>query len=531
MKKTPFDKLDNNLFRNSPKFDINELYEKVIAELGLQQSKRDQLITIYLAAFAFIIPPLLSADSPNWIINGSIFIGLGVIGFLFSLIITRYRIYKEAYWLCCRTITVMMDVDEDKWSKENIQQIFYHCMLKKCKKFIKENGKFNKQKFFWNNLFSSETLYFIVHCLIADAVFGFGVGLLLPLETKFQVLFGIISAILLLLIELFLYYKELAGVYKACHANNDEKDKYFTKTYSNAWFLHFFVSLKDDKTVITDPANFTKAKDYLICVDSDGCAMDTMDIKHIRCFGPCMIKEWALEEYEDILLKNWNNVNLYTMTRGINRFKGLAIALSEVDELYQKIDGVKEFADWVKNASELSNAALEKEIKTRENNEFFKKALSWSKAVNESIKALPESEVKPFNNVKEALKLAHEKADIAIVSSANLEAVLEEWERFSLLEHTDIVLSQNVGSKAFCISELLKKGYDKTCVLMCGDAPGDMEAANKNDVFFYPILVKKEADSWQEFMDIGLENLISNKFGGEYANKKTNQFLNNLGGK
>ena len=31
---------------------------------------------------------------------------------------------------------------------------------------------------------------------------------------------------------------------------------------------------------------YTKQKDFLICVDSDGCAMDTMDIKHFRCFGP-----------------------------------------------------------------------------------------------------------------------------------------------------------------------------------------------------------------------------------------------------
>ena len=29
---------------------------------------------------------------------------------------------------------------------------------------------------------------------------------------------------------------------------------------------------------------YQKKKDYLICVDSDGCAMDTMDIKHILCF-------------------------------------------------------------------------------------------------------------------------------------------------------------------------------------------------------------------------------------------------------
>ena len=41
---------------------------------------------------------------------------------------------------------------------------------------------------------------------------------------------------------------------------------------------------------------FKKDKDYLICVDSDGCAMDTMDIKHFNCFGPCMVAEWGLEQ-------------------------------------------------------------------------------------------------------------------------------------------------------------------------------------------------------------------------------------------
>jgi len=27
---------------------------------------------------------------------------------------------------------------------------------------------------------------------------------------------------------------------------------------------------------------FVKKKEYLLCVDSDGCAMDTMDIKHFK---------------------------------------------------------------------------------------------------------------------------------------------------------------------------------------------------------------------------------------------------------
>ena len=35
---------------------------------------------------------------------------------------------------------------------------------------------------------------------------------------------------------------------------------------------------------------FQKTKDFLICVDSDGCAMDTMGIKHTEAFGPEAVK-------------------------------------------------------------------------------------------------------------------------------------------------------------------------------------------------------------------------------------------------
>ena len=41
---------------------------------------------------------------------------------------------------------------------------------------------------------------------------------------------------------------------------------------------------------------FKKKKDFLVCVDSDGCAMDTMDVKHKECFGPCLVREWKLEK-------------------------------------------------------------------------------------------------------------------------------------------------------------------------------------------------------------------------------------------
>ena len=274
-------------------------------------------------------------------------------------------------------------------------------------------------------------------------------------------------------------------------------------------------------------AEYKKKKEYLICVDSDGCAMDTMDIKHFRCFGPCMVEEWSLFEWENEILHRWNEINLYTMTRGINRFKGLAIALREINDTYQKIEEIEVLEKWVAESKELSNGAIER-ILVENGSIILEKALAWSKSVNEKINALPFEMKKPYEGVKEALAFAHEYADIAIVSSANLEAVLEEWELYGLLDYVDIVMSQNVGSKAFCISEMLKKGYEKEHVMMTGDAPGDYDAAVKNGILYYPILVRNEKGSWKEFCTKAVLKLYEGTYVGEYQSEKIIQFLDNL---
>lgn len=273
--------------------------------------------------------------------------------------------------------------------------------------------------------------------------------------------------------------------------------------------------------------NYEKKKEFLICVDSDGCAMDTMDIKHIRCFGPCMVEEWGLGQWKEPILERWNEINLYTMTRGINRFKGLAKMLGEVHETYMEIEDLPALEKWVEESSELSNQALADAIREKES-VALKKALSWSVKVNEKINDLPFDVKKPFAGVKEALAAAHEKADIAIVSSANLQAVEEEWELYGLLKHVDILLAQDTGSKAFCIGELVKKGYNVRNVLMTGDAPGDYEAASKNGVFFYPILVRHENESWEEFRNEGALRLFDGSYEGAYQEKKIAEFMDNL---
>lgn len=271
---------------------------------------------------------------------------------------------------------------------------------------------------------------------------------------------------------------------------------------------------------------FEKKRDMIVCIDSDGCAMDTMNIKHIRCFGPCMVDEWNLGQWNGKILERWNEINLFSKTRGINRFKGLALMLSEVNEKYCQIDGINALNEWANEAPELSNAALEKMIPK---GEIFSKALSWSKAVNRSIEELPQDEIKPFDGVIETLKKIHKTCDIAVVSSANPEAVKVEWERFGLLDHVDLICSQDVGSKSFCIGEIIKKGYKLEHILMCGDAPGDELAAKENGVLFYPILVGMESESWTELREDALTFFLEGTYDGEYQDNVRRRFNDTLG--
>lgn len=273
--------------------------------------------------------------------------------------------------------------------------------------------------------------------------------------------------------------------------------------------------------------NFKKKKEFLICIDSDGCAMDTMDIKHKKCFGPCIVDTWQLDEFKEAILKRWDDINLYTMTRGINRFKGLLMMLEEINEQMRTIEGLNEYKDWVESTTELSNKSLEKMLESKDGI-CLRKALLWSNDVNEKITQLDDSEKLPFEGVLEGLKAVHEVADVAIVSSANYQAIIDEWEHYNLLEHTDIVLSQDVGTKAYCISELLKCGYKKDHVIMVGDAPGDYDAAKKNEVLYYPIIVRHEKNSWDKLKNESLGRFVDNNYKGDYEETLIKEFLDNL---
>ena len=271
------------------------------------------------------------------------------------------------------------------------------------------------------------------------------------------------------------------------------------------------------------------SKNFLICVDSDGCVMDGMTIKHIKCFYPCIAEIWELPEKSDLYLNMWNKTNLFSIKRGINRFKGLEIFLRQLkDEKVINYD-IKALTNWVKNTETLSNHSLEEEI-SKTSDKCLKKALKWSERVNEEIENMPKGSVVPFDWTKRALSDASIKADIAIVSSANKEAVISEWTKHGLIQYTKFTMTQEEGTKTECIKKLIKTGYFKENVLMIGDATSDELAARNNEVLFYPIIAGKEELSWEEFVEKILAAFFDGKYKEKYMNRCIEEFYENLEG-
>ena len=265
---------------------------------------------------------------------------------------------------------------------------------------------------------------------------------------------------------------------------------------------------------------FTKNHKYLICIDSDGTVMDTMTIKHNRCFGPCMLEVFGVTNHVEEILDHWNNTNLYTLTRGINRFQGLEEILKFIDSTYDiKFAGVELFYNWVDTTPKFSVELLKEEINKYPDNIVLKKALEWSNLVNERITKLPPS--MEFDNVRETLITLSKFADLLCVSSANKQAVEEEWVRRDLKKYFKFIACQDVGSKSTIIHEALKLGYSKNDVIMLGDALGDLKAAKDNDVYFYPIIPSKEKDSWKTLND-EVSSLIEN---GRYDSSLEKVFI------
>ena len=243
----------------------------------------------------------------------------------------------------------------------------------------------------------------------------------------------------------------------------------------------------------------TMSNKKIVCIDSDGTALDTMNVKHIRCFGPCFVKGWGLDAHRQEVLARWNGINLYEKTRGKNRFITLYLILNELNGKLLQED-LSSLKGWLESGKELSNASLQREI-AETGAPLLKKALAWSEDVNREIAKLTDDDKKPFDGAEAFLRSAQNRADIAVVSSAGGEALRQEWSSCGLDKYVNFLFSQEDGTKAQCLRLLTQKGYAPENILMVGDSFPDIQAAEECGVWFYPILAGKEKQSWENLKE------------------------------
>jgi phosphoglycolate phosphatase-like HAD superfamily hydrolase len=282
---------------------------------------------------------------------------------------------------------------------------------------------------------------------------------------------------------------------------------------------------------MSDPAqalrDFKPTKEFFIGIDSDGCIFDSMEIKHKECFAPMFIKHFDLQAVSKYAREVWEFVNLYSKTRGANRFPALSRSLNLLRERPQviarkvQVPGTGPLDEWVQRETKLGNATLAAEVKG--GNEGLAQVKVWSEAVNAAVEDIVKG-VPPFPLVCECLEKINRKADSMCISQTPAEALKREWAEHCIDNFVKMIAGQEMGTKSEHIKYAAAGKYPSNKILMIGDAPGDYKAAKSNSALFYPITPGREEISWRRLHEESLDRFFSGTYAGAYEAELVKEF-------
>jgi phosphoglycolate phosphatase-like HAD superfamily hydrolase len=274
---------------------------------------------------------------------------------------------------------------------------------------------------------------------------------------------------------------------------------------------------------MSDPAqalrDFKPAKEFFIGIDSDGCIFDSMEIKHKECFTPMFVKHFHLQAVSKYARECWDFVNLYSKTRGANRFPALVRALNLLRERPQvqarkvKVAETQALEEWIARETKLGNATLAAEV--ARGNKALEEVKVWSDAVNEAVADIVHG-VPPFPLVRESLERVDQFADAMCISQTPADALKREWAEHGIDHFVKMIAGQEMGTKTEHLQFAAKGKYAPTNILMIGDAPGDYNAARKNGALFFPINPGNEEKSWERLCGEALDRFFKGTYAGEY---------------
>jgi len=265
---------------------------------------------------------------------------------------------------------------------------------------------------------------------------------------------------------------------------------------------------------------------FLVGIDSDGCAFDTMEVKHKECFIPNTINSYDLQGVSKYAREAAEFVNLYSKSRGINRFPALVETLEwlakrpEVKARGVEIKIPAGLVQWIKSETKLANPALSAVVE-KTGDPDLKQALAWSKAVNDTVERFVRN-VPPFPFVRESLEKLADKADMLVISATPNDALKREWEEHDIAKYVAAICGQETGTKKETLAAA--KQYAAGAALMIGDAPGDYQAAQANHTLFFPINPGAEDASWRRFCEEGIDKFLSGTFAGAYQQQLLDEF-------
>ncbi|NLG27273.1 MAG: HAD family hydrolase [Chloroflexi bacterium] len=285
-------------------------------------------------------------------------------------------------------------------------------------------------------------------------------------------------------------------------------------------------------TEIPEPArpllSLPKRHGFFVGIDSDGCAFDTMEIKHKECFTPNIIKHWDLQAVSKYARQACEFVNLYSQWRGINRWPALVMVFdllrerSEVQRRGVAVPEAPRIREFIASKGAKSNETLARLVRESGEPELAK-ALEWSEAVNATIADMVHG-VPPFPYVRESLALLAQHAEVIVVSQTPVEALVREWQEHNIDQYVQAIAGQEMGTKSDHIRYAAEGKYPNANRLMIGDAPGDMKAARDNHALFFPINPGHEEESWERFYKEGFARFVEGTYAGEYENELVVEF-------
>jgi len=276
----------------------------------------------------------------------------------------------------------------------------------------------------------------------------------------------------------------------------------------------------------------TPEKDFFIGIDSDGCVFDTMEVKQKEFFIPNAIKQFGMYAISKYVRETWEFVNLYSVTRGINRFPALIKVMDllaerpEIIEMEYKLPDMDPLREWIRKETKLGNPAFKEYVKNNPHPALVP-VLKWTLAVNEDIAAWLRN-TPPFPYARKSIERLSREADAIVVSQTPYEALAREWEEHGIDCYVRTIAGQELGTKTEHIAMAAKGKYPDNKILMIGDAPGDYKAARENGALFFPVVPGHENRSWKLFFEEALDKFLKGDYEGRYQAQLISEFEKSL---